>query len=149
MREGKETVGRTCRHDVRSIQRREERWLQEYGGHQASMMSKHIANRSEQSQKGNALKLQMPTTIAGLLRAPDPKAKTALAKYVFQRGRCTLLEMRQLLRRQARTTLMMRACCDFLSSFWAACQWRGAAKNLNSSHRQIENWNGTIQRQCP
>jgi hypothetical protein len=163
VREGKETVDRTCRHDVRSIQRREERWLQEYGGHQASMMSKHIANRSEQSQKGNALKLQMPTTIAGLLRAPDPKAKTALAKYVFQRGRCTLLEMRhvfqrgrctllemrQLLRRQARTTLMMRACCDFLSSFWAACQWRGAAKNLNSSHRQIENWNGTIQRQCP
>ena len=105
-------------------------------------MSKHIANRSEQSQKGNALKLQMPTTIAGLLRAPDPKAKTAVAKYVFQRGRCTL----QLLRRQARTTLMMRACCDFLSSFWAACQWRGAAKNLNSSHRQIENWNGTIKR---
>jgi hypothetical protein len=96
--------------------------LQEYGGHQASMMSKHIANRSEQSQKGNALKLQTPTTIAGQLRVPDPKAKTAVVKCVFQRWRCTLLEMRQLLRRQSMTTQMMRAYCDFLSSFWAACQ---------------------------
>ena len=89
------------------------------------MTSIDIANRREQSQKGNDLMLQMPTTTEVPLEGPEPRTKTAWAiqepEHMFQRKCCKLWESGGQDHQHSRCIKLMWACYGFLCSFWGAC----------------------------